>query len=164
MVFFLQLALGFYKRSHILEVNCSKPQTQHNFWHHIEGASKSKYCNFFKLLKFMYNDERMLITKSEYTEGTSNTILVHCTSIITSSYDLLFLKFTCPINNVNASSSFSCLYLPLFYVSTLILFTEYITSKVPTNGLVPQERKVDGYVLLRSCRKLVSVITDFFLY
>jgi hypothetical protein len=51
--FFLQAGLGFYKRSHILEVNYSKPQIQHNFWHYIENASKSKYCNFFKLLKFM---------------------------------------------------------------------------------------------------------------
>ena len=67
----------------MLEVNCSKPQIQHNFWHYIKSASKSKYFNFFKLLKFMYDDERMLITKSEYTEGTFNTVLVHCTSIIT---------------------------------------------------------------------------------
>jgi len=71
----------------------------------------------------MYHDERMLITKSEYTEGTFNRVLVHCISIITSYFDLLFLKFTCPINNVNASSSFSCLYLPLFYASTLTLFS-----------------------------------------
>jgi len=66
----------------------------------------------------MYDDEKMLITKSEYTGGTFNTVLLHCNSIITSHFDLLFLKFTCPINNVNASSSFS-----LFYVSTLILFS-----------------------------------------
>jgi hypothetical protein len=101
----------------------------------------------------MYNDERILITKSEYTEGTFNTVLVHCTSLITSSLNLPFLKFTCPINNVNVSSSFSCLFLPLFYVSTLIFFTEYITRKAQTDGLVPQEGKVDGYILLRSYRK-----------